>query len=73
MDQHGSAAGKGDHLRGHLIGRLLVTCAPDNIGSSKAVLANGGVLEKIEFIEAIQRDTSFYWIDVGAAGARSPS
>lgn len=49
-----------------------MTCAPDNIGSSKAVLANGGVLEKIEFIEAIQRDTSFYWIDVGAVGARSP-
>jgi predicted acetyltransferase len=58
--------------RARSIGRLLVTCAPDNIGSSKAILANGGVLEKIEFIEAIQRDTSFYWIDVGAAGARSP-
>ncbi len=52
------------------IGRLLVTCAPANVGSSKAILANGGVLEKIEFVEAIQRDTSFYWIDVGAAGAR---
>ena len=59
--------------RARSIGRLLVTCAPDNVGSSKAVLANGGVLEKIEFIEAIQRDTSFYWIDVGAAGARGPS
>lgn len=59
--------------RARSIGRLLVTCAPDNIGSSKAILANGGVLERIEFIEAIQRDTSFYWIDVAPAGAPSPS
>jgi predicted acetyltransferase len=59
--------------RARSIGRLLVTCAPDNVGSSKAIIANGGVLEKIEFIEAIQRDTSFYWIDLRAAGARGPS
>jgi predicted acetyltransferase len=59
--------------RARAIGRLLVTCAPDNIGSRKAILANGGVLEKIEFVEAVQRDTCFYWIDLGDAGARSSS
>ncbi|MBI5069394.1 MAG: GNAT family N-acetyltransferase [Deltaproteobacteria bacterium] len=59
--------------RARAIGRLLVTCSPDNIGSRKAILANGGVLEKVELVEAIQRDTCFYWIDAGVAGARSPS
>lgn len=44
------------------IGRLLLTCAPDNVGSIKTILKNGGVFERTEFIESQQRDTSYYWI-----------
>jgi len=46
--------------------RALVTCAKANIGSSKAILRNGGVLESEEFLpdrgELIQR----YWIECGS-------
>jgi predicted acetyltransferase len=50
--------------RARSIGRLLVTCAPDNTGSVKAILANGGALEKTALVEAIGRETSYYWIDL---------
>ena len=33
------------------IGRLLSTCAPDNIASNKTILSNGGVLIKTVFVE----------------------
>ena len=46
------------------IGRLLVTCAPDNTASNKAILANGGILERTAFVEAWHRDTNYYWIDL---------
>jgi len=50
--------------------RVLVTCAKANIGSSKVILRNGGVLESEEFLpergELVQR----YWIESGRnAGA----
>jgi len=50
--------------------RVLVTCAKANVGSSKAILRNGGVLESEEFLpdrgELVQR----YWIESGRnAGA----
>jgi len=50
--------------------RVLVTCAKTNIGSSKAILRNGGILESEEFLpergELVQR----YWIETGRnAGA----
>ena len=46
------------------IGRLLLTCAPDNIASSKTIIANGGVLERTAFVEKQRRWTSYYWIDL---------
>jgi predicted acetyltransferase len=46
------------------IGRLLLTCAPDNVGSNKTILANGGVLERAAFSESWQRQTNYYWIDL---------
>jgi predicted acetyltransferase len=46
------------------IGRILVTCAPDNVGSNKAILANGGVLARTAFVEKWQRQTNYYWIDL---------
>jgi predicted acetyltransferase len=44
------------------IGRLLLTCAPDNIASNRTIKANGGVLDRTMFVERIGRDTNFYWI-----------
>lgn len=46
------------------IGRLLLTCAPDNIASNKTIVANGGVLEKTAYVEKWQRDTNYYWINL---------
>lgn len=47
------------------IGRILLTCAPDNTASNKTILANGGVFEKTAYVERFQRDTNYYWIDLG--------
>ncbi len=44
------------------IGRLLLTCAPDNLASNKTIQKNGGVLSKTEFVEKWQRLTNYYWI-----------
>jgi len=46
------------------IGRLLLTCSPDNIASNKTILANKGVFEKSAFVEKWQRLTNYYWIDL---------
>ena len=44
--------------------RVLITCAKSNVGSSKTILRNGGVLESEEFLadrgEVVQR----YWIEI---------
>lgn len=44
--------------------RILVTCAPSNAGSRKAIEANGGVLDRIVFIDEVKRETCHYWVDV---------
>jgi predicted acetyltransferase len=46
------------------IGRLLLTCAPNNTASNKTILANGGVLAKTAFVEKLQRQTNYYWITI---------
>ncbi len=46
------------------IGRLLVTCAPDNEASNKTIKANGGVLERAAYVAAWNRNTNYYWIDL---------
>lgn len=46
------------------IGRLLVTCAPDNIASNKTIVTNGGILVASRFAERINRQTNYYWIEV---------
>jgi predicted acetyltransferase len=46
------------------IGRLLLTCAPDNVVSNRVIQANGGVLERTISVERIGRDTNLYWIAV---------
>ncbi len=49
------------------IGKLLLTCAPDNVASSRTIVANGGVLERTIFVERVGRATRLYWI--GPLGA----
>lgn len=46
------------------IGRLLLTCAPDNIASNKTIQANGGVFTEKVFVELIQEFRNHYWIDL---------
>ncbi|MBS2014863.1 MAG: GNAT family N-acetyltransferase [Deltaproteobacteria bacterium] len=53
-------------------GRLLLTCAPDNVASIRTIEANGGVFERTVFVERIARATSLYWIELDeSATARS--
>jgi predicted acetyltransferase len=44
------------------IGRLLLTCAPDNAASNRTIRAHGGVLERTIFVERIGRERNLYWI-----------
>ncbi len=46
------------------IGKLLLTCAPDNSASNRTIVANGGVLERTAFVERVGRSTNLYWITV---------
>jgi predicted acetyltransferase len=46
------------------IGRILLTCAPDNIASNRTILGNGGVLGRTAYVEKWQRMTNYYWIDL---------
>ena len=49
--------------RAQSMGRILVTCSPENIGSRKTILANGGQLAAIKHVERVNRETCYYWID----------
>jgi len=53
-----------DLPRARAMGRILVTCAPDNVGSNKAIVACGGVLTRTAFVEKWQRQTNYYWFDL---------
>lgn len=46
------------------IGRLLLTCAPDNTASNKTIQNNGGILTKTAYVERVQRHTNYYWIEL---------
>ncbi len=48
--------------RAKQIGKLLLTCSPDNIASIKTIIANGGVLKETKFVARVNRNTSLYWI-----------
>jgi len=53
------------------IGRLLLTCAPDNVPSNRTIQANGGVLERTIFVERVGRETNLYWIVLSPGGAHA--
>ena len=52
------------------IGRVLVTCDDDNIGSIKAIENNGGILENIVTAPDLDRPKRRYWFELGAAADR---
>ena len=47
------------------IGRILVTCDDDNIGSVRTIEKNGGVLENIVSGPDLQKPKRRYWIEIG--------
>lgn len=49
-----------NEARKYDIDSVLITCAKDNIGSAKTIIANGGMLEKE--VEGGDRITQRYWI-----------
>jgi len=46
------------------IGRLLLTCAPDNVASNRTIVKNGGVLAGSAYVERVERQTNYYWIEL---------
>jgi predicted acetyltransferase len=46
------------------IGKLLLTCAPDNIASNKTILSNAGILTQTIFIDFLNAKRNHYWIDL---------
>lgn len=55
------------------IGKLLLTCSPDNMASNKTILSNGGRFTQKIFVELVNEDRNHYWIDVPRSqGARRP-
>ncbi len=58
--------------RARTLGRILVTCAPSNAASRKAIEANGGLLKGIVFVAEVKRETCHYWIDVDGRSPPAP-
>jgi predicted acetyltransferase len=51
------------------IGRVLVTCDDDNLGSIRTIENNGGVLEDVISGQDLDKPKRRYWIDAGAGAA----
>ena len=45
--------------------RVLVTCDDDNIGSSRTIEKNGGILENIIRGPDLEKPKRRYWIEIG--------
>lgn len=46
------------------IGKLLLTCSPDNLGSNRTILTNGGLLTQKIYVDFIGADRNHYWVDL---------
>jgi len=46
------------------IGKLLLTCSPNNEASNKTITANDGKLTQKVFVDLIGEDRNHYWIDL---------
>jgi predicted acetyltransferase len=47
------------------IGRILLTCDDDNIGSIRTIEKNGGILENVIRGPDLDKPKRRYWIEVG--------
>lgn len=45
------------------IGRVLLTCSPNNEASNKTIQRNDGVFDKKVFVDSVQENRNHYWID----------
>jgi predicted acetyltransferase len=54
------------------IGRILVTCDDDNIGSIRTIEKNGGILENVISGSDLDKPKRRYWIDGSRALAAQP-
>ncbi len=45
------------------IGKLLLTCSPQNEASNKTITSNGGKLTQTIFVDVVQEERNHYWID----------
>lgn len=52
------------------IQKVLITCLPDNVGSRKTILKNGGVYESTVYQEERDRYLERYWIDLSDRGEK---
>jgi predicted acetyltransferase len=50
--------------RARQIGRLLLTCSPENTASRRTIETNGGVFAARVFSVEAQRETCHYWIEI---------
>ena len=46
------------------IDRILLTCNPDNIGSSRTIELNGGILQDVTYNEELDSQVARYWIQL---------
>ena len=46
------------------ISRVLITCFPENEGSRRTILKNGGVYESTVYIDEIKKEVERYWIEL---------
>lgn len=46
------------------IGKLLLTCAPENVASNRTIISNGGHLTQTIFVEFIGENRNHYWIEL---------
>lgn len=46
------------------IGKVLLTCSPNNEASNKTILKNGGIFDKTVFVDFLNEDRNHYWINV---------
>ena len=46
------------------IKKALITCYPENEGSRKTILKNGGVYESTVYVDELKKEVERYWIDL---------
>jgi predicted acetyltransferase len=52
------------------IGKLLLTCSPQNEASNKTIISNGGKFTQTLFVDIVQEERNHYWIDLQGNGLK---